>query len=231
MDLYRDSSHYSLEPHFNLLFDGRLLFTEEEMEELIALKGSGERVSPSLHALRRRFEEITGWPFLSPSGELGEEAARMCDIYAVKKRLSIEQLVHRWKSPSLAADSILYESGKILLVRRGQDPYAGYYALPGGIMDSHETLEECAVRELKEETGIEGEILALLNVYSQPERDPRVRMVSAVYVVRRRGGELIAGDDASEVLFWDINSLPPLAFDHSKVVHDFIGSDIFRRLL
>ncbi|MBX8645841.1 MAG: NUDIX hydrolase [Thermoplasmata archaeon] len=158
----------------------------------------------------------------------GEALLSALDIYENKVSLSREQLINRWKSPSVAADSILVRDGKLLLVRRGNEPYRGCYALPGGIVDEWETLEQCALRELMEETGIRGSIRGILGVYSDPDRDPRVRMISAAYVIDYIEGEPRAGDDASAALFFPLSDLPGLAFDHDRVVEEFRRSRYFR---
>ncbi len=128
--------------------------------------------------------------------------------------------------PMLTADCVvLNERDEILLVRRGNDPFKGCWALPGGFMEMDETIEHCAVRELEEETGIivpEKEI-RLIGIYSAPGRDPRGRTVTAAYLViieECQMGKAHAGDDAAEVHWWPLYALPPLAFDHAQIVSD-----------
>ena len=107
------------------------------------------------------------------------------------------------------------------MVRRGNEPYKGCWALPGGFMEMDETIEHCAVRELQEETGISvgEESLALIGVYSMPGRDPRGRTVTAAYRVDvADDAKTKAGDDAAEVRWWPLEALPPLAFDHNEII-------------
>ncbi|ADG13263.1 NUDIX hydrolase [Methanocaldococcus infernus ME] len=125
--------------------------------------------------------------------------------------------------PSLAVDGIIFEDNKILLIKRRNEPFKGYYALPGGFVECGESCEEAIIREIKEETNLDVEIEKLLNVYSNPNRDPRGHVVSVVYILRVVGGSLKAGDDAKEVKFFEINKIPKLAFDHEKIIKDFLG--------
>lgn len=109
---------------------------------------------------------------------------------------------------------------KILLIKRANAPYQGNYALPGGYVDPEEDLITAAYRELKEETGITDIRLKLLCERSAPERDPRGRTISIVYfgLVKRADEEIKAGDDAAEATWFNFNSLPALAFDHSQIM-------------
>lgn len=107
----------------------------------------------------------------------------------------------------------------IVLVER-RNPPAGY-ALPGGFVDVGETVEAAARREALEETGLEVELTGLLGVYSDPSRDPRGHTVSVVYRGEARG-EPAAGDDAARVAVVDPAQPPPLAFDHPRIVADYL---------
>lgn len=119
---------------------------------------------------------------------------------------------------------MLLDDDRLLLVERGKEPYKGRYALPGGFVEYGETVETAVVRELVEETGIKGKIVRLFGVYSDPDRDPRGHTVSVVYELRADGGELQAGDDAAKASFFPLDGLPPLAFDHDRIVTDFRNS-------
>ena len=125
--------------------------------------------------------------------------------------------------PMLTADCVVTNGrDEVLLVRRGNDPFRGQWALPGGFMEMDETIEHCAARELREETGIavSESALRLVGVYSAPGRDPRGRTVTAAYAVRLADGVATAGDDAAEVRWWPLAALPPLAFDHARILSD-----------
>ena len=123
--------------------------------------------------------------------------------------------------PALAADVLIINGGKALLVERKYPPYG--WAVPGGMIDYGEKTEDAAVRELREETGVvvKLEELNLLGVYSSPERDPRGHTVSVVYYAYSSQTP-VAADDAKNAAYFDLNNLPALAFDHKKVIDDYI---------
>lgn len=125
------------------------------------------------------------------------------------------------KTPLLTVDAIIIYEDKIVLIKRKNPPYKDMFALPGGFVDIGETVEEAVIREAKEETNLDIEIIRLIGVYSDPERDPRGHTVSFVYVALGYG-ELKAGDDAGEVELFDIEEVPKLAFDHNKIIEDAI---------
>ena len=124
------------------------------------------------------------------------------------------------RNPALTVDGVLIEGGKILLIRRGREPFKGKWALPGGFVEYGEKVEDAVIREFKEETGLDAEIIKLLGVYSDPTRDPRGHTVSIVYFLKRKGGGLKEGDDADEVRFFSLDDLPELAFDHERIVRN-----------
>jgi 8-oxo-dGTP diphosphatase len=121
-----------------------------------------------------------------------------------------------------ACDMILVENGKILLVKRGREPFLGEWAIPGGRIEDGETAEECARREMKEETGLDVEILRLTGIYSDPKRDPR-GIIAAAYLVRRIGGTVKGGDDAAEAKWFELGKLPGLCADHPLIVADALA--------
>lgn len=131
----------------------------------------------------------------------------------------------KYKNPCVTADVIVEnEKNEVLLIRRAKEPFRGMYALAGGHMDyGIETVQNTAVRELKEETGLVSKIedLELLGIYSHPKRDPRGHYVTAVYVVKKYSGVLLAADDADDARFFPIDDLPPLAFDHTDIIEDY----------
>lgn len=112
----------------------------------------------------------------------------------------------------------------MLLVRRGRPPEEGTWALPGGFVEVNEHVEEACLRELEEETGLEGEIDRLVNVYSDPDRDPRGHVVTVVYKVLPRSTDPEAADDAAEVAYFPLADLPEMAFDHGIVLLDFMDA-------
>lgn len=128
-----------------------------------------------------------------------------------------------YKLPAVAVDGILIINDNIVLVKRKNEPFKGYLALPGGFVEYGETLESAVIREIYEETGIQSRIVRLLNIYSDPNRDPREHVISAVYVLEPVSGSLKVGDDADSVLLLSKNQVPVLAFDHNKILNDFFA--------
>jgi len=125
------------------------------------------------------------------------------------------------KTPLLAVDAIILFQGGIVLIRRENPPHQGCYALPGGFVEVGESTEAAVCREVREETGLEIDLLGLVGVYSDPARDSRGHVVSICYLARGRG-TLQSGSDARSVEVFPADALPPLAFDHEKMIHDAI---------
>jgi len=124
------------------------------------------------------------------------------------------------KCITLTVDAIIPYKGKIVLIKRKNEPYKDHYALPGGIVEYGESVESALIREAKEETGLDVEPYKLVGVYSQPDRDPRGHFVSICFIALPKGGELKASSDAKEVALFDFDSIPKLAFDHNKMIED-----------
>ena len=130
------------------------------------------------------------------------------------------------ETPKLMVDVVVpSEGGRILLIRRGSDPYEGHWALPGGFVEVGETLEEAAAREAEEETGVEVEVVRLVGVYSDPDRDPRGHNVSVAYLARAQDGEPSAASDAAEASFMEPSTVE-LAFDHEKIIADALAGEM-----
>lgn len=125
------------------------------------------------------------------------------------------------KKPSVTVDGVIIKNGKVLLIKRKNEPFKGRWALPGGFVEYGETVEEAVLREVKEETGMDAKIKKLVGVYSSPDRDPRGHTISIAFLMEAKG-EAIAGDDATEARFFDLKKLPPLAFDHAKIIEDAV---------
>jgi len=130
----------------------------------------------------------------------------------------------KYKQPITVVDVVVCADHELLLIRRGKEPHKGKWALPGGHIEyGKETLEEAAVRELKEETGLKVKVsdLHLLRNYSHPKRDPRDHYITHVYMVDWWKVKLRPGDDAGEAKWFDYEQLPKLAFDHQEILHDY----------
>ncbi|MEM7191394.1 MAG: NUDIX hydrolase [Pseudomonadota bacterium] len=125
-------------------------------------------------------------------------------------------------TPALTVDCVVFDpAGRVLLIRRGNPPFKGAYALPGGFVDIGETVEDGCRRELREETGLEVGDLFLAGVYSNPLRDPRGHTVSAAFFARLdKPATPVAGDDAASAEWVDNWRGEQLAFDHAQIVED-----------
>jgi ADP-ribose pyrophosphatase YjhB (NUDIX family) len=125
-----------------------------------------------------------------------------------------------YRIPSLTVDLIIeVEGGGIVLIKRKNPPYG--WALPGGYVDYGESLEQAAIREAKEETGLQVQLKHQLHTYSDPQRDPRRHTVTTVYVVTAQG-KPVAGDDAQRVAVFPLSDLPrEMAFDHAAILEDY----------
>jgi len=142
-----------------------------------------------------------------------------------RKRLvcsSCGQVVYENPIPATAA-VVLDDKNRILLVKRGVEPCRGGWSLPGGFAEIDETIEEAALRELAEETGIKGKIVRLIGVYSQPS--PQYKNVLLVgYLVKALSSNLSPSDDAVELRFFDKDSLPEVCFEgHRRFIEATLG--------
>ena len=115
---------------------------------------------------------------------------------------------------------VLYE-GRLVAVIRRNPPFQGMPALPGGFVELGEPVEAAVVREVREETGLKARGARLVGVYSDPRRDPRGHTVSVAYALEAIGGALRASSDARDIALLDPDHLPPMAFDHVRIVADW----------
>ena len=125
--------------------------------------------------------------------------------------------------PALTVDAVItFPGDKVALVKRGNPPFQGMWALPGGFVERGETVADACRREIMEECGIEIELGRILGVYSDPARDPRGHTVSVIFLASVKSGNLIGGDDAAEARLFSRAELKGLrlAFDHAKVLAD-----------
>lgn len=122
---------------------------------------------------------------------------------------------------------------KVLLIERKHDPFAGSWALPGGHVEDHESLDAAATRELEEETGLKSIAVNQFYTFGNPERDPRHRSITVAYFAYITPDDALmtcAGDDAADAKWYPVHDLPELAFDHDDILtmglNKLIGSGI-----
>ena len=134
---------------------------------------------------------------------------------------------YKYPRPAVTADVVAItkeEVPKVLLIQRGFKPYKGCWAFPCGFMEMDETTEECAIRELQEETGLKLDSMVQVGAYSKVDRDPRGRTITIAYLaIVDKPLSVIAQDDAAMAEWYPINSLPLLAFDHDEIMADAIS--------
>ena len=125
------------------------------------------------------------------------------------------------RNPYPTVDVVIHIPGRgVVLVRRKNSPHG--WALPGGFIDYGESAPDAAVREVREETGLDVRLTSLLGVYSDPGRDPRFHTLSVVYTaLAERPDALGAGDDAAKAAVFTLDALPELAFDHALILNDY----------
>ncbi len=132
--------------------------------------------------------------------------------------------VRKFAQPAPTADVIIYDKNEgIVFIERVNTPHG--FALPGGFIDMNETVEHAAIREMKEETNLDVELLGILGVYSKPDRDPRFHTMTITFVGKAKDISILkSGDDAKNAKFYPLNDMPsPLCFDHEKMVKDFLN--------
>jgi ADP-ribose pyrophosphatase YjhB (NUDIX family) len=127
-------------------------------------------------------------------------------------------IAKEFRNPVPTVDIIIAIDSGIVLVERVNPPYG--WALPGGFVDYGESLEQAAVREAKEETSLDVELIGQLKTYSDPGRDPRQHTISTVFMARASGTPK-GGDDAKQAQIYQQDNLPPLVFDHNKILRDY----------
>ena len=129
--------------------------------------------------------------------------------------------------PAVTADCIVMtrdNDPKVLLIERGHEPFKGCWAFPGGFMNMDETTEQCAIRELEEETGLKTTDIQQLGAYSKVDRDPRGRTITVAYLAFVDKPLPVKGqDDAAKAQWFSIKELPKLAFDHEEIMRDAIN--------
>ncbi len=129
---------------------------------------------------------------------------------------------YKYPHPSVTTDCVIFGFDgtklKVLLVERGIEPYKGKWALPGGFLRMEESAEEGALRELHEETGLESAYIRQFHTFTEPERDPRERVITIAYYALVRIQDVVGGDDAARAEWFALDDVPALAFDHDQIL-------------
>lgn len=132
-----------------------------------------------------------------------------------------------YRNPTSTVDTIIQKDSRILLIKRKNEPFKGYFALPGGFVNEGEKVEAAAKREVMEETSLDVELVDILGVYSDPSRDPRGHIMSTVFIGKplyiNNTIKARAQDDAAEVDWIALEEIDntSLAFDHKKIISNY----------
>ena len=136
------------------------------------------------------------------------------------------EYTYKYPRPAVTADCVVMTKEvepKVLLIKRGAEPFKGAWAFPGGFMNMDETTEQCAIRELEEETGLRVSEVRQIGAYSKVDRDPRGRTITVAYLaVIDKPTTVIGQDDATKAEWFPLSDLPHLAFDHYDIMQDAI---------
>lgn len=138
----------------------------------------------------------------------------------------MEELKYHYKypHPSVTTDCVIFgydglvHDMKVLLIKRGREPYKGKWAFPGGFLNIDESAEDCALRELYEETGLHAAHVKQLHTFSEPGRDPRERVISIAYYSFVCLQDVKGQDDVTAANWFRLDDIPPLAFDHEQML-------------
>ena len=130
---------------------------------------------------------------------------------------------YQYPHPAVTTDCVIFgydlrEGLSILLVQRGIDPFKGSWAFPGGFLRMDEDADTGARRELMEETGFEAESITQFGTFTAVDRDPRERVITIAYLALVRKGDVQGGDDAADARWFPVTAVPPLAFDHDRIL-------------
>lgn len=129
---------------------------------------------------------------------------------------------YKYPHPAVTSDCVIFGFDgvaiKVLLIQRGIEPYKDKWAFPGGFMQIDETAEECAKRELEEETGLKTTSVEQFYTFSDVNRDPRERVITVAHYALVRLEEVKGGDDAKSAQWFAMNDIPSLAFDHDRIL-------------
>ena len=143
------------------------------------------------------------------------------------------EYTYKYPRPAVTADCVVMtkeENPKVLLIERGAGPFKGCWAFPGGFPNMDDTTEQCAIRELEEETRLKVFDIHQIGAYSKVDRDPRGRTITVAYLALVDAPIAVTGqDDAAKARWFPIDALPPLAFDHDDIMND--AKALYKRML
>lgn len=148
----------------------------------------------------------------------------LCGVIFTQIKMEDNKYCYKYPHPAVTTDCVIFgfdgSELQVLLIERGIEPFKGKWAFPGGFLNMDETAQEGALRELKEETGLENAYIEQFNTYSDPGRDPRERVITIAHYALVRIQEVKGGDDAAKAQWFPIDEVPQLAFDHDKILRD-----------
>ena len=135
---------------------------------------------------------------------------------------------YAYPHPAVTTDCVIFgydvsDGLSVLLVQRGLDPYRGRWAFPGGFMKIDEDADMGALRELVEETGLRPGTVEQFGTFTQVDRDPRERVITIAYYALVRKADVQGGDDAAQARWFPVGQVPPLAFDHDRILRVALG--------
>ena len=130
---------------------------------------------------------------------------------------------YQYPHPAVTTDCVIFgydlrEGLSVLLIQRGIDPFKGQWAFPGGFLRMDEDADTCARRELLEEAGFKAASFIQFGTFSDVNRDPRERVITIAYMALVRKGDVQGGDDAADARWFPVTAVPPLAFDHDRIL-------------
>ena len=142
------------------------------------------------------------------------------------KQMEEQGYTYKYPHPAVTTDCVVFgvdgHKLKILLIERGNEPYKGYWAFPGGFLNMDENTEQGALRELKEETGLVLQNIKEFGTFSEVNRDPRERVISIAFYAIAKTSEVKGGDDAAKAQWFALDEVPRLAFDHDLMLKNAI---------
>jgi nicotinamide-nucleotide adenylyltransferase len=206
-------------PHFDVVFSGNAVVKKLFEEKGYSVQNIPVSAYVSASQIRQMIFDNADYKHYLPEGTL-QILKEMKGVEKIKKIYNKAI----YKNPPTAVDVVMEyynpDFKGIILIKRGNEPFKGKWALPGGFQEEGHSFEYTAKKEMREETNLEIEILHNLTPRSQPNRDPRCH-VNSIPFVAKASGELKAGDDAAETGIFKLDNLPDLAFDHAEIIKEY----------